>query len=135
MKTIANNGTDILKQAISIAEKKIEVCNKEIEHLTHPEIYGCCICNCNSIVINKERMMTITTDENHMTKHEFAPIYPTYFSPDAARKIVENDIYSDSNDNIIKLEIIGKLEYYKMLKEYTESGLSGLRGVLETIGD
>ena len=136
MKTTANNTTDfkgMMMEAISNAEKTIKVCNKEIEYLTHPELYGCCLCKCNSIVINKERMMTVTTDETHHTTHEFSPLYPTYFSPETARKIVENDIYRDCNDNIIKLEIVGKLEYYQLLKEHTENGLEGLKSAIEMI--
>ena len=132
MKTTANNTNEAMKMmqdAIDKAEKTISVCDKEIEYLTHPEIYGCCLSRCNSIVINKERIMAVTTDDNHMTTYEFTPLYPTYFSPDAARRIVENDIYHDCNDNIIKLEIVGKLEYYRLLKEHTENGLGVLRSV------
>lgn len=62
--------------------------------------------------------MVITTDENNMTKHCFSPLYPTLFSPRTAKKIVEEDIYKDVDDNRIKLEIIGELEYYKLLKDY-----------------
>ena len=119
MKTTANN-TPTIKETIAHLEKVINVCNKEIEHLTHPEIYGCCLSKCNSIVINKERLMTVTTDETHHTTYEFSPLYPTYFSPEAARNIVKNDIYRDCNGNIIKMEIIGKLEYYQLLKADSE---------------
>lgn len=134
MKTTTNNTADfkeMMINAISNAEKTISVCNKEIEYLTHPEIYGCCLDRCNSIVINKERMMTVTTDEAHHTTHEFSPLYPTYFSPAVARKIVKNDIYRDWNGNIIKLEIIGKLEYYQLLKECLENRLSALNSAIE----
>lgn len=120
-------------EAISNAEKIINVCNNEIEYLTHPELYGCCLCMCNSIVINKKRMMTVTTDETHHTTYEFSPLYPTYFSPETARKIVENDIYCDCNGNIIKLEIVGKLEYYRLLKEQTENRLDVLKSAIEMI--
>ena len=65
-------------------------------------------------------MMTVTTDETHRTTYEFSPLYPTFFSPDVARDIVNNDIYRDINDNRIKMEIVGELEYYRMLKERTE---------------
>ena len=61
---------------------------------------------CNSIVINKERLMTVTVDENNRTKHEFSPLYPTYFSPSAARQIVEGDLYSDCNGNRIKRHVL-----------------------------
>ena len=134
MNTTANtNATEMMKQAISKAEKTLNVCNKEIEYLTHPELYGCCLSLCNTIVINKERMMTVTTDENHMTTYEFSPLYPTYFSPEAADRILKHDIYKDINGNRIKLERVGKLEYYRLLKEHTETGLEGLRMALEAI--
>jgi len=134
MKTTANNNaTEMMKQAISKAEKTLNVCNKEIEYLTHPELYGCCLSRCNTIVINKERMMTVTTDENHMTTYEFSPLYPTYFSPEAADHILKHDIYKDINGNRIKLERVGKLEYYRLLKEHTERGIKGLRMVLENM--
>ena len=132
MKTTANNATDfkgMMMEAISKAEKTINVCNKEIEYLTHPEIYGCCLSKCNSIVINKERMMTVTTDENHMTTYEFNPLYPTYFSPEAADRIVNSDIYKDCNGNRIELTIIGKLEYYQLLKDYTENNIKILKSI------
>lgn len=131
--TTNNNATEMMKQAISKAEKTLNVCNKEIEYLTHPELYGCCLSRCNTIVINKERMMTVTTDENHMTTYEFSPLYPTYFSPEAADRILKHDIYKDINGNRIKLERVGKLEYYRLLKEHTERGIKGLRMVLENM--
>ena len=110
-------------------EQVLNVCNKQIEYLTHPEVYGCCLCKCNSIVINKERMMTVTTDENHMTTYEFNPLYPTYFSPEAADRIVASDIYKDNNGNRIALEIVGKLEYYQLLKEYSEKNIGILKSI------
>lgn len=127
-KSINNN--EMVTKAINHAEKMISVCNKHIEHLTHPEIYGCCLSNCNSIVINKERMMTVTTDDDHMTTYEFSPFYPTYFSPEAANKIVEHDIYKDINDQPIKMEIIGKLEYYQLLKVWAEEHLRIMKSVM-----
>lgn len=136
MTTTAKNNTDfreMIMEAISNAEKILNVCNKEIEYLTHPELYGCCLCKCNSIVLNKERMMTVTTDENHMTTYEFSPLYPTYFSPEAADRILKHDIFKDINGNRIKLERVGKLEYYRLLKEHTENGLSGLKSAIKMI--
>ena len=129
MKTTANN-TPTIKETIAHLENVINVCNKEIEHLTHPEIYGCCLCKCNSIVINKERMMTVTTDETHHTTHEFSPLYPTYFSPEAASDIVKNDIYLDCNGNRIKMEIIGKQEYYTLLKDDSEKTLNIIKKLI-----
>ena len=124
-----NNSIPTNQEIIAHYEKVLNVCNKEIEYLTHPELYGCCLCKCNSIVINKERMMTVTTDETHHTTYEFTPLYPTYFSPEAAREIVENDIYRDINDNRIEMEIIGRMEYYTLLKKWTEDSLSTLRSI------
>lgn len=118
-----------IEEMITKSESILAVCNKEIEYMSHPEKYGCCISKCNSIVINKERMMTVTTDETHHTTYEFTPLYPTYFSPEAAREIVENDIYRDINDNRIEMEIIGKMEYYTLLKKWTEDSLSTLRSI------
>ncbi len=130
MKTTVNNSKEMIQNVITISEKNLEICTKEIEHLTHPEIYGCCLSRCNSIVINKERMMTVTTDSDHMTTYEFTPIYPTYFSPEAARRIVDNDIYKDANGNRIKMEIIGKLDYYRLLKAYLEKNLNIIKSVM-----
>ena len=128
MKTTNNN--EMMTKAINHAEKMVSVCNKQIEYLTHPETYGFCLSKCNSIVINKERMMTVTTDETHHTTYEFSPLYPTYFSPDAARTIAENDIYKDINDQPIKMEIIGKLEYYQLLKVWAEEHLRIMKSVM-----
>ena len=110
-------------------ENVLKVCNEQIEHLTHPEIYGYCLDRCNSIVINKERMMTITTNEQRITTHEFAPLYPTYFSPKVAREIVMRDVYKDVNGKRIPLEIINKLEYYQLLKASTVEGLNALKNI------
>ena len=107
----------------------INFCNTQIEHLTHPEIYGCCLCKCNSIVINKDRMMTVATTQNHNTTYEFSPLRPTYFSPEAAKKIVNSDIFLDIYGKSIELEIIGKLEYYELLKEHAELNLKVLRSI------
>jgi hypothetical protein len=123
MTTTANNNFRLptAEEVIAKNEKILEVCNKEIEYLTNPKKYGCCLSRCNRIVINKDRMMTVTTDDKGMTDYEFRPLYPTYFSREAANEIVKNDIYRDINGNRIKMEIIGKLEYYQMLKENAES--------------
>jgi hypothetical protein len=128
MKTTTNNNNNNLHiptfaEVIAHNEKVLNVCNKEIEYLTHPKEYGCCLSRCNRIVINKERMMTVTTDKEHRTTYEFSPLYPTYFSREAADEIVANDIYRDINGNRIELTIIGKLEYYTMLKEKAEKAI------------
>lgn len=132
MKT-TNNNNELMTKAINHAEKMVSVCNKQIEYLTHPETYGCCLSKCNSIVINKERMMTVTTkttDGVCRTTYEFSPLYPTYFSPEAAREIVEHDIYKDINDQSIKMEIVGKLEYYQLLKVWAEDHLRVMKSVI-----
>ena len=127
MKTTNNFPT--IAEMVAHHEQVLNVCNKQIEYLTHPEVYGCCLSKCNSIVINKERMMTVTTDENHMTTYEFNPLYPTYFSPEAADRIVASDIYKDNNGNRIALEIVGKLEYYQLLKDYSEKNIEVLKSI------
>ena len=127
MTTTANIPT--IAEVIAHNEKVLNVCNEKIEHLTHPEVYGCCLCKCNSIVINKERMMTVTTDETHHTTYEFSPLYPTYFSPEIARDIVKNDIYRDINNNPIEMTIIGELEYYRLLKEKTEKAIELFKSI------
>jgi len=129
MKTNNNNSIPTNQEIIAHYEKVLNVCNKEIEYLTHPEVYGCCLCKCNSIVINKERMMTVTTDETHHTTYEFSPLYPTYFSPEIARDIVKNDIYRDINNNPIEMTIIGELEYYRLLKEKTEKAIELFKSI------
>jgi hypothetical protein len=75
-------------------------------------------------------MMNVTTDETHHTTYEFSPLYPTYFSPETAREIVENDIYKDINDQPIKMEIVGKLEYYQLLKVWAEDHLRIMKSVI-----
>jgi len=127
MKTTANIPTTA--EVIAHNEQVLKVCNTKIEHLTHPELYGCCVCECNSIVINKERMMTVTTDETHHTTYEFSPLYPTYFSPKTAKQIVATDIYKDINDNPIEMEIIGELEYYRLLKKQAEKTIKLFKSI------
>ena len=129
MKTNNNIQVSTTQEMIAHYEKVLNVCNKEIEYLTHPELYGCCLCKCNSIVINKERMMTVTTDETHHTTYEFSPLYPTYFSPEVASDIVKNDIYRDCNENRIKMEIVGKLEYYTLLKAQSEKSIELFKSI------
>ena len=123
------NHQEYINKAIANWEKVINVCNKELDYFNHPEIYGCCLCSCNSIVINIERMMVITTDETHHTTYCFNPLYPTRFTPDAARRIVRDDVYKDVNDNKIKLEIIGERKYYELLKEKAEESLNTIKSL------
>lgn len=106
-----------IQEVIEDNEKTLAVCNEELDRINHPEVYGACLCRCNCIVINKERMMTVTTDKRNYTTYEFSPLYPTFFSPDTAKDIAKNDVFKDINDNRIKMEVIGEKEYYTLLKE------------------
>lgn len=128
MNTTSDN-MQVLARIIINSELTLKVCNEKIEHLTHPELYGTCLCNCNSIVINKERMMTVTTDKTHHTTYEFSPLYPTFFSPGAANRIIKNDIYKDIHGKRIELEIVNELEYYRLLKKRTETSLDIIRNL------
>lgn len=130
MNTTTINIQATINKVIANAEKVLNVCNKELEYFNHPEIYGSCLCRCNSIVINKERMMVITTDETHHTTYCFNPLYPTRFTPEAARRIVNEDVYKDINNNRIQLEIVGEKKYYELLKEYTEKNLEVIKKFL-----
>ena len=115
--------------AIRKAEECVKVCNEKIKRLTNPQKYGCCISRYNSIVINKERMMVVTTKDGK-THYAFAPTYPTYFTPQTAKKIVANDIFKDGLGNRIELTIVGELEYYQLLKKNKENGIQTLTDVL-----
>lgn len=117
----------ILKLMREKNERVLSVCQKQIHQLTHPAIYGAYICNCNCIVINKARLMTITIDEQNMTTYEFEPLYPTYFTLEQAKRILSEDRYYDRDGNLLSLEIIGKLEYYQLLKEKTEKLLISIQ--------
>lgn len=118
---------NILKLMREKNERVLSVCQKQIHQLTHPAIYGAYICNCNCIVINKARLMTITIDEQNMTTYEFEPLYPTYFTLEQAKRILSEDRYYDRDGNLLSLEIIGKLEYYQLLKEKTEKLLISIQ--------
>lgn len=114
--------SELIQEVIEHNEEKLAVCKKELERINNPQIYGACLCRCNCIVINKERMMTVTTKDNHTT-YEFNPLYPTFFSAEMANKIVREDIYKDIHGNRIKMEIIGEKEYYMMLQEKAEKAI------------
>ena len=115
--------------AIRKAEECVKVCDERIKRLTNPKKYGCCISRCNSIVLNKERMMVVTAKDGK-TDYAFAPTYPTYFTPQTARKIVANDIFKDGLGNRIELTIVGELEYYRLLKKHKENGIQTLTDIL-----
>lgn len=131
-----NNGLQVpsAMEVISYNEKVLSICNKEIEHLTNPKEYGCCLSRCNCIVINKERIMTVTVDKENRTSSEFSPLYPTYFSREIAEEIVANDIYRDINGNRIELTIIGKLEYYTLLKNKAERAIELFQSLVNRQG-
>lgn len=122
--------TNEINQMINVYKKRIDVCENEIEQITHPEIYGCCLNKCNSIVINKERMMTITTNEKNEITHEFTPLCPTYFTPKTAKELVKNETFKDIHGNKIKMEIIGRLEYYQLLKDNCNKHIEILKTLL-----
>lgn len=115
--------------AIRKAEECVKVCNDKINRLTNPQKYGYCISRCNSIVINKERMMVVTTKDGK-THYAFAPTYPTYFTPQTAKNIVTNDIFKDGLGNRIELTIIGELEYYQLLKKNKENAIKTFTDIL-----
>lgn len=122
---------NILKLMRETNERVLSVCQKQIHQLTHPAIYGAYKCNCNCIVINKARLMTIKIDEQNKTTYEFQPLYPTYFTLEQAKRILSDDryhpTYYDRDGNLLSLEIIGKLEYYQLLKEHTEKKLISIQ--------
>lgn len=74
-------------------------------------------------------MMTVKVGKNHLTTYEFAPVSPTFFSPSVAKMIVEKDVFSDYHGNKIFMEIVGELEYYRLLKTYAEERLETLKNL------
>ena len=127
MKTQMNNQ---FAELVKKVESQIAVCEKKIYYFEHPEECGFGIFKCNSIVINKERMLVVKVGDDRCTCHEFAPLYPTKFSPEAAQDIVNNDKYYDGANQRISLEIIGEKEYYYLLKVYLTEGLQSLKKML-----
>ena len=92
--------------------RALATCDKIIERLTRPDATS----RGNSIVIDKMRMMTVTT-KNRMTTFEYAPLYPTIYAHDAAESIIMRDVFIDGCGFNVTLEIVGELEYYRLLKE------------------
>lgn len=92
--------------------RALSTCDKIIERLIHPDATSLG----NSIIIDKSRMMTVTT-KNRMTTYEFAPLYPTIFTSEAAARIIQRDVFIDGCGFNVSLEIVGELEYYRLLKE------------------
>jgi hypothetical protein len=116
-----------------IAELKsiIDVCNKEIEVHENPQKYGCCLCRCNCIVINKERLITIRTGEGNKAEFEKMAKYPTHYSRKTAEWIVKNVKLVNGLGEQIKLEIVGDYEYYKYLKKALEETVEVMQTLLE----
>ena len=110
----------------------LEVCNQELEIIENPRKYGCCVSEWNSIVINKDRALTIKTGENNQAEFEFMAAHPTYYTPKTAKWIVENVRLLNGLGNPIKLEIVGKYEYYKFLKKHLEDMLSVIADIRES---
>lgn len=106
-----------LKVARTRIMRALTTCERNIERLTRPDANGCSLSRGNSIIIDKSRMMTVTT-KIHMTTYEFAPLYPTLFTADAAARIIQHDVFIDGCGFNVALEIIGELEYYRLLKEF-----------------
>ena len=123
--------TNILFETIARYNEILNACNKEIEIMNNPQKYGCCVCNCNSIVIDKERMLTIKTGEGNKAEFEFNATYPTYYTPKTAKWITENIKLVNGLGKPIKLEIVGKYEYYNLLKEHVEKALNAINGLRE----
>lgn len=121
------NLSNVLNEYSSFYNNMLKVAVDNIERLSDFGRYGRCLSRCNSIVINKERMMTVKVGKDHLTTYEFAPLFPTFFSPSAARMIVENDVYCDYKGKRICMEIVGELEYYRLLKSYAEERLETLK--------
>jgi hypothetical protein len=114
---------NIVNENIARLEKLLSVCEKELEYLMNPQKYGCCVCRCNTIVVNKQRGLTIKTGKNNAAEFEFSAAYPTHYSPKTAKWIVENVVLRDGLGNRVVLETMGDREYYQYLKEKVESTL------------
>lgn len=116
-----------ISQLIEKAEVILNVCKTNVDYLSNPKKYGCGIFKCNAIVLNKERMMVVKVGENNMTDYEWAPLYPTFFTKEAAKKIVADDVFTDCEGKRIKLEIVGELEYYHILGEWAQNRIDALK--------
>ena len=116
-----------------IAELKsiIDVCNKEIEVIENPQKYGCCLCRCNCIVINKQRLLSIRTGEGNKAEFEYKAKYPTHYSRKTAEWIVKNVKLVNGLGEQIKLEIVGDYEYYKYLKKALEGNIALMQELLD----
>lgn len=101
-----------LTEARTRITRALSTCDKIIERLTCPDT----ISRGNSIIIDKSRMMTVTT-KNRMTTYEYAPLYPTIYAHEAAERIIRRDVFIDGCGFNVSLEIVGELEYYRLLKE------------------
>lgn len=106
-----------LSDARTRITRALSTCDKIIERLTRNDANGCSLSCGKNIIIDKSRMMTVTT-KNRMTTYEFAPLYPTVFTPETAARIIQRDVFIDGCGFNVSLEIVGELEYYRLLKEY-----------------
>lgn len=106
-----------LKVARTRIMRALTTCERNIERLTRSDDNGCSLRRGTCIIIDKSRMMTITT-KIHMTTYEFAPLYPTLFTADAATRIIQHDVFIDGCGFNVTLEIVGELEYYRLLKDF-----------------
>ena len=116
-----------------IAELKsiIDVCNKEIEIIENPQRYGSCICHCNSIVVNKQRLLSIRTGEGNKAEFEYKAKYPTHYSRKTAEWIVKNVKLINGLGEPIKLEVVGDYEYYLNLKKALEETVEVMQELLD----
>lgn len=108
--------------------RALTTCEKIIERLTRNDATS----RGKNIIIDKSRMMTVTT-KNRMTTYEFAPLYPTIFTPEAAARIIHRDVYIDGCGFNVSLEIVGELEYYRLLKECITRRLDTCDNMIKTI--
>lgn len=119
-----------LKELLTWNQEKLAQCEKELKYLTNSREYGCMLTNCPWIVINKERLMCVTVNDEHRTDYEFSPLNPTHFSRETANMIINKDIYKDINGNKIPLEAIGDLEYYQILRDTLLKRISSIQELI-----
>lgn len=114
--TNTNNTNNIINEVMNNLTEMLDFVNEE---LNKPK----CLCKCNSIVINRERLMTISVNDNNEIECVFTTKYPTIFSPSMARKVCKEAILKDINGYRIPLEIITEEKYYTLIKEWCEEQL------------
>lgn len=112
--------------------RALSTCDKIIERLTRNDANGCSLSCGKNIIIDKSRMLTVTT-KNRMTTYEFAPLYPTIFTSEAAARIIQRDVFIDGCGFNVSLEIVGELEYYRLLKECIARRLDTCDAMIKSI--